>query len=212
MKKKIIFCMLLCIMLWSMTGCRKTNGEADNPKTQQTEKQETDNLTTQETKAQGAGNSTKQEGTESMLGNDRNDATRSDADPTEEYIKYKIEDYGTVEEKRQEYQEHETERIAYYYEMENFFLHDTLQNADVINQTLREIYDEHEKSYQDGAEEYRNGMYGAETEEFPTEYDLWHLLSLTYIGDDLDFYLTDSFVVFFYRYPGFWDDVVLPRP
>lgn len=30
--------------------------------------------------------------------------------------------------------------------------------------------------------------------------------------EDVDFYLTDSSVVFFYRVPGFWEDVHWPRP
>lgn len=29
--------------------------------------------------------------------------------------------------------------------------------------------------------------------------------------DDLDFYLTDTEIVFFYRVPNFWEEVRLPR-
>ena len=38
-------------------------------------------------------------------------------------------------------------------------------------------------------------------------------MGFDYIGtwDDVDFYLTDSTMVFFYRMPGYWDDVVLQR-
>ncbi|MCM1327479.1 MAG: hypothetical protein NC094_01270 [Bacteroidales bacterium] len=274
MKKKIIFCILLCMALWGMTGCGKASEEADRSAAQQTEKREADGTATQET--QKTDHFTAQGAEDSSTGSTDRVIILSDADPTEEYVKYNIEDYGTIEEKRQEYQEHESERIAYYYEMENFFLNDTLPNGDAINRTLQEIYDGHEKRYQQGAEAYQYGMSGADTEEFPTEYDFWQMLSLTYIGDDyvslqyndvsyiggahpysyyegitidvktgeqveasqllgkgddeilaevsremgldvigtwddLDFYLTDSYIVFFYRYPGFWDDVVLSR-
>ena len=281
MKKKIIFYMLVCIMLGSMTGCGKTVEEADHSATQQIEKQETNDSAAKEAEDSSTHSAGKdgmgQEGTESAPENDQTFTLLTDADPSEEYIKYKIEDYGIIKEKRQEYPEYETERIAYYYEMENFFFNDTFPNADVINQTLQEIYDEYEKGYQAGVEEHLYGMYEADAEEFPTDYDMWNLLSLTYIGDDyvslqynnvsymggahpyscfvgitidcktgekvsapqvlgenngtvlakvskamgfdtistwddLDFYLTDSYVVFFYRYPGFWEDVVFSRP
>lgn len=33
-------------------------------------------------------------------------------------------------------------------------------------------------------------------------------LDVTGTWDDIDFYLTDSTIVFFYRVPGFWEDVV----
>ena len=29
--------------------------------------------------------------------------------------------------------------------------------------------------------------------------------------DDIDFYLTDSTIVFVYRVPDWWEDVVMPR-
>lgn len=36
-------------------------------------------------------------------------------------------------------------------------------------------------------------------------------LDATATWDDVDFYLTDSNIVFFYRMPQYWEDVVLPR-
>lgn len=184
---------------------------------------------------------------------------------------YSIEEYGVVEERQQEFFNDEDGIVVYYYKMENFFLHDNFPNADIINNTLQQIYDEKEKGYIETAE-----IYSTDDESFDTPYSYWHVMDLEYIGDDyisilyndvyymggahpysyqdgitidcktgeqisasqlmeksdeeilaevsdlmgldvmgtwedIDFYLTDSTIVFFYCTPGFWEDAVLQR-
>lgn len=185
---------------------------------------------------------------------------------------YRLEEYGTVEEKQQEYLADGTGNMSYYYKMEKFFFSDTLSNAVQVNHTLQQIYDEYEEDYIEEAK-----MHEYEVDEVVnTPYSYWHILSLEYIGedyvsilyndvyymggahpysrfdgitidcktgeqisasqlleksdeeilteisnamgfdfigtwDDVDFYLTDSTIVFFYRMPGFWEDVILQR-
>lgn len=43
--------------------------------------------------------------------------------------------------------------------------------------------------------------------------DISEKMGLDVVGtwDDIDFYITDDTIVFFYRIPNFWDDVILPR-
>lgn len=185
---------------------------------------------------------------------------------------YSIEEYGTVEEKRQEYFADGTENMSFYYKMENFFFSDTLSNAEQVNHTLQQIYDGYEESYIEGAKVHKSEV----DEALETPYTYWRILSLKYVGedyvsilyndvyymggahpysrfdgitidcktgqqvsasqlleksdkeilteisnamgiasidawDDVDFYLTDSTIVFFYRMPGFWEDVILQR-
>lgn len=184
---------------------------------------------------------------------------------------YSIEEYGVVEERQQDFFDSEDGIVVYYYKMENFLLHDNFPNADLINNTLQQIYDEKEKDYIESAE-----IYSSEDEGFDTPYSYWHIMNLEYIGEDyisilyndvyymggahpysyqdgitidcktgeqisasqlmeksdeeilaevsdligldvmgtwedMDFYLTDSTIVFFYRTPGFWEDAVLQR-
>lgn len=184
---------------------------------------------------------------------------------------YGIEEYGTVEEKRQEYFSEETGNQLYYYEMENIYINDSFPNAVSINRTLQQIYDEIEENYVETSTVHTNG-----DEAFGMPYTNWKVISIKYVGDDyisilyndvyymggahpysrydgitidcktgeqvsasqllgksdeeilagisnamgfdyigtwddVDFYLTDSTMVFFYRMPGHWDDVVLQR-
>lgn len=180
---------------------------------------------------------------------------------------FEIEEYGWIEEKKQEYFEEGTKELTYYYNMEQFFVKDTLENADKINSALQEIYKEYEITYSSEAE---NNPYAPEGVQVP--YSFFHILRITYVGqdyisilyndvcdmggahpysrmdgitidcktgeqvlasqlvekedeeilkevsdamgfdslgtwEDIDFYLTDSTIVFFYRMPGYWDDV-----
>ncbi len=187
---------------------------------------------------------------------------------SEPEIVYDIEEYGTVQESRQEFFEEGTGEPFYYYEMEKFFFNDGFPNAVSLNQTLQHIYDGYEDSYREVAEAYEG-----DKESLNTPFEYWRILSITYVGedyvsilyndvsymggahpysrfdgitidcktgkevlasqfleksdgeilteisdrmgldvtgtwDDIDFYLTDSTIVFFYRVPGFWEDVV----
>lgn len=185
---------------------------------------------------------------------------------------YRLEEYGTVEEKRQEYFTDGTEKVSYYYKLEKFFFGDVPANADLVNQTLSQIYEEYEAGYIEEAEVYESG--GEDASEIPYSYlkmvsleyagedyvsvlynDVYHMggahpyscfdgitidcktgeqvsasqllgksdeelltevsnaMGLDSVGtwEDMDFYLTDSEIVFFYRMPGFWEDVVLQR-
>lgn len=177
------------------------------------------------------------------------------------------EDYGRVVGLREEFTDEETGELTYYYEMENFYVNDSFENADKINDTLQKIYDVYELSYRENAEAAPGG--------FDPPYDSWHLLNFTLVGEDyisieynnisymggahpysyfdgitidcktgqeitaaellgkssdeilqqvsdemgmdtvaswdeVDFYLTDSTIVFFYRMPNYWEDVELP--
>ncbi len=190
---------------------------------------------------------------------------------SEPEIVYDIEEYGTVQESRQEFFEEGTGELFFYYEMEKFFFNDGFPNAVSLNQTLQHIYDGYEDSYREAAEAYEG-----DKESLNTPFEYWRILSITYVGedyvsilyndvsymggahpysrfdgitidcktgeevlasqfleksneeilteisdrmgldvtgtwDDIDFYLTDSTIVFFYRVPGFWEDVVLRK-
>lgn len=190
---------------------------------------------------------------------------------SEPEIVYDIEEYGTVQESRQEFFEEGTGELFFYYEMEKFFFNDGFPNAVSLNQTLQHIYDGYEDSYREVAEAYEG-----DKESLNTPFEYWRILSITYVGedyvsilyndvsymggahpysrfdgitidcktgeevlasqfleksneeilteisdrmgldvtgtwDDIDFYLTDSTIVFFYRVPGFWEDVVLRK-
>lgn len=185
---------------------------------------------------------------------------------------FRIEEYGWIEEKKQEFFEEGTKELTYYYNMEQFFVKDTLENADKINRTLQEIYKEYETAYINEAENNPDTPEGGQV-----PYSYWHILQITYVGqdyisilyndvyymggahpysqmegitidcktgeqvaasqfiekedgeilaevsetmgleslgtwEDIDFYLTDSTIVFFYRMPNFWDDVEWERP
>lgn len=189
----------------------------------------------------------------------------------EEEILYSIEEYGMLQEHKQEFLEEETGEVFYYFETEKFFFHDDFPNAVLINQTLQSIYAKYEDSYTEEAEAYQD-----DEESLKTPYEYWHMLSISYIGEDyvsilynavsymggahpysqfdgitidcktgeevsasqlmgksddeilteisnrmgldiagtwdeIDYYLTDSEIVFFYRMPGYWEDVVLER-
>ena len=178
---------------------------------------------------------------------------------------YAVEAYGKLESLREEFTDEKTGELTYYYEMENFYVNDSFENADKINDTLQKIYDTYELSYRENAEAASGG--------FDTPYDSWHLLNLALVGEDyvsmeynnisymggahpysyfdgitidcrtgqeitamelfgkssdeilqqvsdememdtvaswdeVDFYLTDSTIVFFYRMPNYWEDVV----
>ena len=185
--------------------------------------------------------------------------------PDETEIRKSSEAYGKLETLREEFTDEKTGELAYYIEMENFYVNDFFENADKINDTLQKIYDTYELSYRENAEVASGG--------FDTPYDSWHLLNLTRVGEDyismeynnisymggahpysyfdgitidcktgqeitamellgkssdeilrqvsdemgmdtvaswdeVDFYLTDSTIVFFYRMPNYWEDVV----
>lgn len=185
---------------------------------------------------------------------------------------YNMEEYGTVQESRQEFFDKQTGNISYYYEMEKFFLNDGFPNAALLNQTLEHIYEEYESDYVEEAETHQY----CEGESINTPYAYWHIRSVEYaredyisilyddvyymggahpysrmdgitidcttgeevfasqllgksdeevleeiskemgmdiIGtwEDIDFYLTDSAIVFFYRMPGFWEEVIFQR-
>ena len=184
--------------------------------------------------------------------------------------------YGSIEDKKQEFYDEDTGKVTYYYEVERFYFNDDFPVA--INNTLKQIYDEHEKIYKEGSSNYSSGKV-QETlgeEEEPPSYDFYHFLNIKYSGDDyisiyynnisymggahpysnlvgitidcrtgkqvtasellgksddeilkevsktmgmdvigtwddISFYITDSTIVFFYRMPNYWDDVVWLR-
>lgn len=185
---------------------------------------------------------------------------------------YAADDYGQIVNVREEFTGENTEEITFYYEMENFYVNDSFENADKINATLQKIYDEYEQVYQEDAEVSKGGNYVG-GDPISTPYDSWHLLKLTLAGnqyisiqynnidymggahpyshfdgitincetgeevsvaeilrenddeilqqvskemgfdvvaswDEIDYYLTDSTIVFFYRMPNYWEDVV----
>lgn len=188
-----------------------------------------------------------------------------DDKPNETETGKSSEDYGEIVALREEFTDEKTGELTYYYEMENFYVNDSFENADKINDTLQKIYDTYELSYRENAEAASGG--------FDTPYDSWHLLNLTLVGEDyisieynnisymggahpysyfdgitidcktgqeitatellgkssdeilrqvsdemgmdtvaswdeVDFYLTDSTIVFFCRMPNYWEDVV----
>lgn len=202
----------------------------------------------------------------SEASDDSGNAQNDHAENIQEKI-YSIEEYGVVEESQQGFFNDDGVEV-YYYKMENFLFYDNFPNADLINDTLQQIYDQKEKDYIDTAE-----LYSSEDESFDTPYSYWHVMNIEYVGEDyisilyndiyymggahpysslegitidcktgeqvsasrlmeksdeeilaevsdlmgldvmgtwedIDFYLTDSTTVFFYRTPGIWEDVV----
>lgn len=103
----------------------------------------------------------------------------------EEAEKYSdTEIYGTIEDKKQEYTGDNPDVVTYYYEVERFYFNDDFPVA--INNTLKQIYDEHEKIYKEGSSNYSSGKV-QETigeEEEPPSYNFFHFLEIDYIGDD----------------------------
>ncbi|NLL79652.1 MAG: DUF4163 domain-containing protein [Clostridiales bacterium] len=247
MKQRIFLYAALFVLSGSITGCRNADKEiaskvaAIDRDTEQSVELETDK--------------------------------KEETDDGQEKV-YDIEEYGTVEERQQEFFEKETGEISYYYRLEQFFVKDAFTNAAAINRTLQQVYDQYEADYIEAADSF--GLDEFDEPVPNTPYSDWHLLNLTYAGedyisilyndvyymggahpysrfdgitidcktgeqvsasellgksdedilakishtmgfdvigtwDDLDFYMTDSAIVFFYREPGFWEDVVLPR-
>lgn len=250
MKKKNMVWIILCFVIAGATGCQSTKKELPSVETEAQEEVQTKAQTEAQKEVQ----------TE----------TQTEVETIEDRI-YSTEEYGTVEEMKQEFLDEETGEVCYYYEMENFYVRDTLPNAASINDALQLQYDEYEASYLEEAEIYQSGSEG-----MAAPYSNWHLLEVTYVGedyisilyndigymggahpysqldgitidcktgqpvlasqllkrtdedilaeisstmgmdvmatwDDIDFYLTDSEIVFFYRMPNYWDDVVLQR-
>lgn len=202
--------------------------------------------------------------------------TAEEIENNEETEKYSnTEMYGSIEDKKQEYYGKVADKVTYYYEVERFYFNDDFPV--VINNALKQIYDEHEKKYKEGSSNYSSGKV-QETigEEEPPSYNFFHFLEIDYIGDDyisilyndvsymggihpysqyegitinrktgkivtasellgksddeilkevsetmgmeviatwdgIGFYITDSTIVFFYRMPNYWDDVVWSR-
>lgn len=201
-------------------------------------------------------------------------ADTSEDELSEEIVKtYVMDDYGQIVNVREEFTGENKEEITFYYEMENYYVNDTFENADKINATLQKIYDEYEQTYREDAEVSKSGEYVG-GDPISTPYDWWHLLNLTLVGNEyisiqynnidymggahpysnfdgitidcktgeevsaseilgksddeilqqvsnemgmdtvaswneIDYYLTDSAIVFFYRMgPLYWEDVV----
>lgn len=263
MKKRFFLCMISVMMIGAITGCQKADEEVGSTDigTHETEEIETGE------KAHNKGGSEVEESHPSGTEKSLNDTAENDGEKM-----YSIEEYGTVEEKQQEYLEDGTDDVSYYYRMENFFFNANLPNAASVNHTLQQLYDEYEGDYIEGAKAHTFNV----EEASDTPYSYWHILSIEYVGedyvsilyndvsymggahpysrldgitvdcktgeqvsaaqflgksdeeilteisstmgfasigtwDDVDFYLTDSTIVFFYRMPGFWEDVVLQR-
>lgn len=245
MKKKLLFGVIILSVIGSITGCQGNNKDI-NEAMRTLQKVETESIS--------------------------NEAVEE----SQEKI-YNIEDYGIIEEKKQEFFGKDTEVMSYYYIMEEFFINDNLSNAVSVNEVLQQIYDGYEEKYiENGQNHQQSGLdeFGEEIQN--VSYDQWHILALCYAGEDyisilyndigyfggvhpyscfdgitidcrtgqevfvsellgrsdedilteissmmglditatwkdIDFYLTDSTIVFFYRMPGFFEDVVLPR-
>ena len=94
---------------------------------------------------------------------------------------YDPEDYGRIVEIREEFTNENTEEITFYYEMENFYVNEAFENGDKINDTLQKIYDKHEQGYKKYAETRKEGSGSGESGRTP--YDWWHLLRLTFVGE-----------------------------
>lgn len=268
MKKRIMFCLILCMMIGSIAGCQKADNETDNTSINM---QETEETVIADADIQETEDVEIEENADEESEDEKEEISNDTFENNEEVI-YNLEDYGTVERKRQEYFAEGTETVAFYYEMENFFFHETVLNAPLINRTLQKIYEGYEETYIEEAAEYK---YGAD--EYPNvPYTSWYILCLEYVGEDyisilyndisymggahpysyfdgitidcrtgeqvtasqllrksdeeiltevsnemgfditaawdeIDFYLTDSSIVFFYRMSPVQEEVVLRR-
>ncbi len=113
----------------------------------------------------------------------------------EEAEKYSdIEMYGSIEDKKQEYYDEDTGKVTYYYEVERFYFNDDFPVA--INNTLKQIYDKHEKIYKEGSSSYSSGKSSEilnESEE-PPAYDFFRFSGIQYIGEDyISIYYNDIY-------------------
>lgn len=62
-----------------------------------------------------------------------------------------------------------------------------------------------------GEEVSASQLMGKSDDEILTEISNRMGLDIAGTWDEIDYYLTDSEIVFFYRMPGYWEDVVLER-
>lgn len=265
MNKKMITLIIVQSIILAFCGCGSNEAEkSNNMAAAETEDIQETELVTEQVEVP--------EESDNLIHSDYNNKIDEPLD-TEEVIKvYDLDTYGTIEEMRQEFLEEESGEVSYYYEMEKFYLNDTLPNSAAINGTLRQIYDKYEAEYADTAEVYEDVLY--ENANIP--YQFLHFINMYYVGedyisilyndvsymggahpysmfdgitidcktgeqilasqfldksddailadisekmgldvigtwDDIDFYITDDAIVFFYRIPNFWDDVILPK-
>lgn len=174
MKKKICICAVLVIIIGAIAGCQNAEKETSNRNTDTEKSGELQEIQQVMDKDEGSRREYQSERTENILNNTTENEEK----------KHIIEEYGVVEEKQQEFLGEETKEVSYYYKMEEFFINDTVSNASSINRTLQQIYEEHEKKYVETSELYKNGVdeFGEALPNVP--YDYWHLLSLSYAGED----------------------------
>ena len=184
---------------------------------------------------------------------------------------YPQEEYGTLSSSHQSTIGDDGEEY-YYYEIEEYYFNDMVANSSAINDTLREIYQEIEASYEEAGASYL----GYEQPDENTPYNIYKFFALYYVGedyvslvyndvyylggahpysntegitidvrtgervsasditgqdtadlmnslkvsmgtdedlswDDVDFYITNTTIVYFYRQPGFYENVSMPR-
>lgn len=102
----------------------------------------------------------------------------------EEVKTYRPQDYGIVENEKQEFYREDGE-VSYYYRMENFYLSDTFSRR--VNAVLQKIYDDYEAQYLRTAELIESGFDEFDESAKPvsgTPYDYWQLVGLKYVGKD----------------------------
>ncbi len=97
---------------------------------------------------------------------------------------YNAEDFGYLENSEQHFYNEEGDE-GYYYLSDNYFFSD--KQYDLVNQTLKQIYDEKEKEYdavcKQGIADFQRDR-SIENEGQAVNFYNWHFIGLTYAGDD----------------------------
>lgn len=146
-KKKCIFCIVLTgVIMTAFISCGNKPSETNNV-----------NITGQTDAGDVQENPIQEEDTVENIVQASTNAASTDVAKT-----YAPEDYGKIVELREEFTGESVEEITFYYEMENFYVNDTFENADKINDALQKIYDEYEQSYIKEAEVHNGEYVGGE--------------------------------------------------
>ena len=95
---------------------------------------------------------------------------------------YNIEEYGTVEEYKQQFFGDTLEEERFYYAIDRFYLNENFLYT--MNDTLQNFYDEYEKKYMEYAEEYNTEAVLYDVDYPNTPYSYLHLSGIQYVDND----------------------------
>ena len=103
---------------------------------------------------------------------------------------YNMEEYGTVEEYKQQFFGDTLEEERFYYAIDRFYLNENFLYT--MNDTLQKFYDEYETKYMKYAEEYNTEAVLYDTNYPNTPYSYLHLSGIQYVDNDYISILFDN--------------------